>query len=131
MGTKGNPDKKDVLYGLQVFSELPVSAQHRKSAIMDLIAQVKVGVETGAIPAGAPVAIARYAKPTAASAQANVCRKRDVNGGVSGFTYKTGKVSEDTGETRSALFVMFTPEAPASDNGESEPAQVTSGRRGR
>lgn len=105
--------EKDVNYGFTPVEALPEpdSTGGARSRVQELVAQVKEAVEAGSVKPGQPVVVARYGAPTAASAAANVLRKKFGDDAKPyGFTFAVRKV-KDGDDVRRGLFVQYDPSA--------------------
>lgn len=95
--------EKDVKYERLVVDDLP-ERPPRGSQLEDALKEI---VADTAIH-GKYVCIAQYAQPTAATAAANVSRKRHGSPEAYGWWFGTRKVTVD-GEERTGLFVSYDP----------------------
>lgn len=104
--TKRTQKPRDVNYTLEIVDDLPEAEIQRRSPLEDQLDKI---VDTPAAH-GKWVRIASYANGSAASAAANVLRKRHGDKeAVEGWTVRTKRADED-GEVRTGLFVRFNPE---------------------
>lgn len=97
--------EKDVKYETIVVDDLP-ERPPRGSQIEEKLAEIKANTALN----GKYACIAQYAQPTAATAAANILRKRHGKPGANGWWFGTRKVKvpgEDT--ERTGLFVSYDP----------------------
>lgn len=95
--------EKDVKYERLVVDDLP-ERPPRGSQLEDALKEIQADSSLN----GKYVCIAQYAQPTAATAAANICRKRHGKPEAYGWWFGTRKVTVD-GEERTGLFVGFDP----------------------
>lgn len=99
---------RDVDYTLEIVDDLPDVDLTRRSALEDQIDKIVATEEAH----GRFVRIGSYANGSAASAAANVLRKRHGDkAAVDGFTVKPARITGPNGEPRTGLFVKFDPES--------------------
>lgn len=97
--------EKNVRYETIVMDELPERPPHG-SKIEDAVQALR----NDPARRGKYVCIAQYAQPTAATAAANILRKRHGWPEVAGLWFGTRKVAGENGEEdRTGLFVQFDP----------------------
>lgn len=94
---------KDVKYDKIAYDEIPERTP-RGSVIEEALSEI----EATPTDHGKAFCIAQYAKPTAATAAANVCRQRHGKPEANGWWFGTRKVADGDVE-RTGLFVKFTP----------------------
>lgn len=126
---KRSQKPRDVDYTLEVFDDLPESAiVQRTSPLEDQLEKVvrdspeAHGNETSP---GKFVRIGSYANGTAASAAANVLRKRHGRSpAVEGFEFRTARTDDKTGDPRTGLFVRYNPTKIVPGAREAEEAAI-------
>lgn len=105
--TKRTQKPRDVDYTLEIVDDLPDLDVQRRSPLEDQIEKIITEPRSH----GKFVRIGSYANGSAASAAANVLRKRHGDkSSVDGFDIRVRRADKD-GEPRTGLFVRFNPDA--------------------
>lgn len=113
------PAEKDVRYDTIVMDDLPERAVHGSK-----IEEGVTAVKNDPALVGKFVCIAQYAQPTAATAAANILRKRHGWESVAGLWFGTRKVPGQNGDPdRTGLFVSFDPAKVVPGEAEKHAAQ--------
>jgi hypothetical protein len=103
--TKRSQKPRDVDYTLEIVDDLPESAMQRRSPLEDQIDRIVATPDSH----GRFVRIGSYANGSAASAAANVLRKRHGDKPtVDGYEIRTAR-SDVNGTPRTGLFVKYDP----------------------